>query len=196
MKRRQGRAGAWCGVGRLLGVMVVAVAGMASTAMAGSPALPADLRAATWRDSDGSEFKFSSARASRVVVTMAYTACRQVCSPTILVLNDLQQKLDELKQPAEFIVVTLDPQNDSPAEWLDYRKRRGLTRSNWRFLTGSESDTRRLARLLEINSWTYHEHIVHDFRIVVFDPHWRTLANVDWARMGQLPQALGLAARP
>ena len=130
-------------------------------------------------------------QAPLVVVTMAYTACRKICSTTALVLSDLQQRLDTMGQPAEFIIVSYDPSNDSPADWRDYRTRRGLTRSSWHFLTGETGATRLLARYLDLDFWSYHDHIVHDFRIVLFDARWRAVGEVDWSSTDKLAQILG-----
>jgi len=133
------------------------------------------------------------AQAPLVVMTMAYTACRRICSTTALVLSDLQRQLDAMGQPAEFIVVSYDPSNDSPADWQDYRARRGLTRSTWHFLTGDVGATHLLARYLDLDFWSYHDHVVHDFRIVLFDAQWRVVGEVDWSGTGDLPAILGKA---
>jgi cytochrome oxidase Cu insertion factor (SCO1/SenC/PrrC family) len=121
-----------------------------------------------------------------IVMTMAYTTCRRVCSTTTLVLSDIQKRLDAMKIDADFVVVGLDPDNDSPAEWRDYRSRRNLNRANWHFLTGDADSTKKLARGLDVSFWTYHDHIVHDFRIVLFDAQWHLVAEVDWADTGRL----------
>ena len=87
-------------------------------------------------------------------------------------------------------IVSYDPRNDSPADWQDYRKRRGLQRATWHFLTGDAVSTRVLARQLDLDFWIYHEHIVHDFRIVLFDAHWNVIGEVDWSSVDRLPEIL------
>lgn len=159
-------------------------------AAAGAWSLPADLRLRTWVESNGMEFRLADVDSPLVVMTMAYAACQKVCSNTSLVLGEIQRRLDEMKQPAEFVVVSYDPRNDSPADWQDYRQRRGLQRANWHFLTGDAHSTRVLARQLDLDFWTYHEHIVHDFRIVLFDSHWNVIGEVDWSSVDRLPEIL------
>ena len=93
----------------------------------------------------------------------------------MFVLGEIQKMLDAERRQASFVVVTYDPAADSPQAWRDYRRGRGLTRENWHFLTGAPADTRALARYLDLDFWTYHEHVVHDFRLVLFDGDLRFL---------------------
>ena len=123
-------------------------------------------------------------------MTMAYTACRKVCGTTTLVLADLQQRLDALQIEADIVVVSYDPDNDSPAQWREYRARRKLDRANWHFLSGDLRSTRAVARGLDLDFWNYEDHVVHDFRIVLFDAHWQPLAEIDWARTREVDRIL------
>ena len=161
-----------------------------ASAAAGGWTLGPDLRDHAWTDSDGRELRLSTLRSPLIVVTMAYTACRRVCSTTTLVLSDLQKRLDAMKIDADFVVVSFDPGNDSPSEWRDFRARRNLNRDNWHFLSGDADSTRNLARGLDVSFWTYHDHIVHDFRIVLFDVRWKPIGEVDWADTGRLESIL------
>lgn len=182
-------------VGALMGAALLALASAAAAAMA---MLAPDLRSYCWTDSDGQALRLSSLRAPLVVMTMAYTDCRRVCGTTTLVLAELQKRLDAMGAAAEFVVVSYDPANDTPAEWREYRNQRGLTRPNWHFVTGNAEVTRQIAQQLELSFWTYHDHVVHDFRIVLFDARWRVVAEVDWAHLddvaGILRQAIASAA--
>ncbi|HTT10784.1 MAG TPA: SCO family protein [Burkholderiaceae bacterium] len=162
--------------------LLLAVA--SATASAGW-SLGSDLTDFAWTDSDGRPLRLTALHAPVVVMTMAYTECRKVCGTTTLVLGDIQRRLDAMKVDAEFVVVSYDPGNDGPAEWRDYRARRHLDRGNWHFLTGDTVTTRKIARRLDLDFWTYHDHIVHDFRIVLFDAQWRAIGEVDSRKPGQ-----------
>lgn len=165
----------------------------------GAMALPGDLspelRHARWTDSNGAPLQLAAMRSPWVVMTMAYTACRRTCSTSTLVLADIQRQLDLMNQRADFVVVSFDPASDSPEAWDDYRRKRGLMRDNWHFLSGGVRDTQRLARLLDLDYWSYHGHVVHDFRIVVFDADWRVAFQLDWDQVDRLPQMLEAAVR-
>jgi protein SCO1/2 len=178
------------------GALLLAALATAAAAQAASEvAMPAQLRAATWTDSDGNPFQLMAVRAPLIVTTMAYTACKRVCSSTTTVLSELQAELDRAGMEAEFVIISFDPANDTPEQWREFRRKRGLTRANWHFIAGNALLTRRASRYLDLDFWEYHDHIVHDFRIVVFDQQWRSVARVDWETMNQLPRLLGIAPK-
>jgi cytochrome oxidase Cu insertion factor (SCO1/SenC/PrrC family) len=109
------------------------------------------------------------------VVAMEYSNCRFMCSITLLRLKEVQAAADRRGIPLQFLVISLDPKNDTPAAWTQYRINRDLQRDNWHFLTASEADTKRLARYLGIRYWYYDEHLLHDFRLLRVGPDGRIL---------------------
>jgi len=113
---------------------------------------------------------------------MAYSGCRKFCSTSVTVMKALQEAFDRRGRSAEFVVVTFDPDRDTPQAWRDYRRARDLARPNWHFLSGSAQDTRRMARFLDLDFWVYDDHIVHDFRIVIFDAEGRMRREIVWDR--------------
>jgi cytochrome oxidase Cu insertion factor (SCO1/SenC/PrrC family) len=170
------------------------LAALSATAVAAGWTLGPELREHAWLDSDGRELRLSTLRSPLIVMTMAYTACRRVCATTTLTLSEMQKRLDAMKLDADFVVVSYDPQNDSPQQWRDYRSRRNLDRDNWHFLSSDENSTRKLARGLDLSFWIYHDHIVHDFRIVLFDSQWRQVGEVGWTDTDRLDSILTRAA--
>lgn len=132
-----------------------------------------------WLDADGVSKTFDDYKGRPVVMTMSYTACRKTCSNSMLVLRRMQQILDRRGRPASFVVVSYDPEHDSPGQWRHYRDTRRLP-GTWHFFSGSAADTKRLAEFLELNYWVYDEHVMHDFRIVVFDADGRRRKDILW----------------
>lgn len=100
------------------------------------------------------------------IVTMEYSNCRFICSITLQRLKEVQAAADQARREFDFIVLSIDPKNDTPEAWTRYRKTRELDRDNWRFLTASVGDTPGLARRLGVHYWLYDEHIMHDFRLL------------------------------
>ena len=124
-----------------------------------------------WRDDDGRELALARLTGQRVILTMAYASCHKICPVTIASLKQIQRALDARGEQAQIVVVGYDPANDDPAVWRQYRSSRHLNRANWHFLTGSTSDTARLARALGFDFWKYDEHVMHGSHVLVFDAH-------------------------
>jgi len=137
---------------------------------------------AKWRDDQGREFLLADLRGQRVILTMAYTSCRQVCPMTLKRLADMQRELDARGEAAQFVIVGYDPKNDESDAWRRYRLARRLTRANWHFLTGAVDDSEALAQRLGFGLWRYDEHVMHDFRIVIFNANGSVKAALEGSR--------------
>ena len=124
-----------------------------------------------WLDEDGRPALLSQWESRPTVVAMEYSACRFTCSIYWRRLVQVQAEADRLGLALEFVILSIDPEHDTPAAWRAYREARDLHRANWHFLTGSRSMTTRAATLLGVHWWYDEDHLMHDFRIVRLDAH-------------------------
>jgi protein SCO1 len=154
--------------------LLLAAAGVRAQGGDGVYAAPA-----RWLDDRGHTFELKSLQGRWTVVTMAYGACRRICSTSLRTLETVQALADARQQALSFVVVGLDPTQDKPADWAQLRQERRMTRANWHFLSGDTEGTRALAQQLGVRYWRYGEHTMHDFRIVLLNPQ------------GQLVRSLG-----
>jgi cytochrome oxidase Cu insertion factor (SCO1/SenC/PrrC family) len=136
-------------------------------------------RQSVWRDDLNQVFDVDGLRTRQVIVTLAYGACRRVCSTSLRLLERLQSIADERGVALDFVVVGLDPGEDRPEDWHAFRRQRGLVRDNWHFLTGDDAAVRGLAQRLSVRVWRYDSHLMHDFRIVSLSPGGRVLHTID-----------------
>lgn len=130
-------------------------------------------------DDRGRAVHLSDWRGKPAVLTMEYANCRFICSITLQRMRDIQDEADRRGQELEFLIVSIDPENDTPEAWTQYRKKRGLNRDNWHFLTAGVKETRAFAALLGIKYWYYDEHLMHDFRIIRLDSEGRVDKMID-----------------
>lgn len=120
-------------------------------------------------------------RGRSVIITMAYGACRRVCSTSLRTLERLAASARAAAVPLQFVVVGLDPANDTPRDWAQYRRDHGLNGTEWTFLCGSAGATRALADFLGVRYWSMDDHILHDFKIVRLTPDGQLGASASWA---------------
>jgi protein SCO1 len=160
--------------------LVFAVAAVVLCAGAGS-AWAQDLyhTDARWLDDQARSYRLEQLRGTPTVMAMAYGAWRRVCSTSLRVLERLQALADERHAEINVVVVGLDPRQDRPADWAEYRAERKLNRPNWQFLSGDEASTRRLATRLGVRYWRYGEQTMHDFRIVLVSAQGLPLRSMD-----------------
>lgn len=132
-----------------------------------------------WQDDRGRAFQLDALYGTPTVITMAYGACRRICSASLRMMEQLQVLADAQHKVLNFVVVGIDPRADRPQDWAAYRAEHKLTRANWVFLSGEESSVRLLARRLGVHHWRYGEHTMHELRIVLLSPQAQALRSVD-----------------
>ncbi|MEI8159107.1 MAG: SCO family protein [Burkholderiales bacterium] len=130
-------------------------------------------------DEFGKKAPLSHWAGQQTIVSMEYSACKFVCSTNWRRLLDIQAEADKQKIPLRFLVVSLDPANDSPSAWRDYRKVRGLSRTNWSFVTGNRQATDKAVAALGVKWWIFNDSIMHDFRILRLNDAGARLALMD-----------------
>ncbi len=120
-----------------------------------------------WRDEQGETVRFDRWRGAPIFVSMVFTSCTTACPLTIERLRRVSDTFKAEGRAATFVLVTLDPANDTTAELRRFKLSRGLP-PDWHLLRGEEEQTRALADLLQVKV-VDDAHIFHDSRIVVFD---------------------------
>ena len=129
-----------------------------------------------WSDDNGATVRFEQWRGTPIVVSMLFTSCTTTCPMTIEKLRRAQETLARQRSPAVFVLVTLDPQNDTVEQLREYKVSRHLPKE-WHLVRGSYEQTRALADLLHIHVLE-DGHIFHDSRIVVFDPDGKLIGQL------------------
>lgn len=171
----------------VLGLVLATSPYPAMSSAAAPVAMPQSLDAVAfdWRDDHGALKRLSDWKGKTILLTMAYSTCREICSYTLHRLQQLQQSADRAGVPIEVVVVSYDPAADGPESWSMYRRHHGLSRSNWHFLTGDEQTTEKFAAVLHFPFWRYDEHVVHGFRILMVQPDGRIATALTWATRGE-----------
>lgn len=122
----------------------------------------------TWTNEEGQSVRFERWRGEPMVVTAMFTSCRSTCPRTIGKLQELYAAFSKQGRTPQFVLVTLDPANDTPETLRQYKAAAGLPAS-WQLLTGSVPQTQELTDALDIHIVDMGAHLLHDGRIVVFD---------------------------
>lgn len=104
-----------------------------------------------WQDDSGKNFKLAELRGRPVLISMFYASCEGVCVVTRNDMKAVEASLPpDVRERTTFVLVTLAPERDGPAQLKQYRADFGLPKSRWRLLRGSAEDTAALAARLGI----------------------------------------------
>ncbi len=101
-----------------------------------------------WRDDHNNTTELAKFAGKSVVLAMVYTSCRSVCPLIIKKLKSIEDAGKEKGKIVNFVLVSLDPENDNAEVLARFRKREGLPETNWVLLSGSNQDTRKLSNLI------------------------------------------------
>jgi protein SCO1/2 len=106
-----------------------------------------------------------------------YTYCPDVCPTTLSVLNSIAQRLQDIDEDIRFVMVTVDPERDTPERLAEY-----VTYFNGDFIgvTGSDEALQQLTRQLGIlynrvepEAGSDNYLIDHTAAVFLFDPDGR-----------------------
>ena len=120
----------------------------------GTPAEAADTRSlhlleSTWRDTLGSSVRLEDLPGTVRIVTLIYTTCEYACPATLADLRKFEAAIPRASLPnVHFVLVSMDPERDTPGVLAEYAKNHGLAAERWTLLQGSTEATRELAAVL------------------------------------------------
>lgn len=143
----------------------------------------------TFLDQDSVKVKFPKIIKDRItLMAMVYTHCPDICPMTTHNMQLVEQRLpDELKNKVKFVIISFDPNRDTPAELKKFAELRDINFNNWFLLSGDMNNTKEVMLKFDIKAIpadsTYDEDgelsysIIHTDRISLIDKDGRLRSN-------------------
>lgn len=134
----------------------------------------------SWTDQNKRPFALDALRGSAVLLALFYGTCDSVCPIVVRDLKKLEAMLPEAdRRRTRFVLVSIDPQVDTPEHLLAYASKNEIDLSRWTLLNGPPEQVRVLANVLGVKYRpTGTGQYSHTIRISVLD---RQGAVVDYA---------------
>lgn len=105
----------------------------------------------TWTDQEGRPRTLTELGSRPLVMAMIYTTCAHTCPLIIADLKQIESGLTPAQRAGmNFVLVTLDPDTDTPAQLESFARESKLDTAHWTLLTGTADDVRMLAATLGI----------------------------------------------
>ena len=102
-----------------------------------------------WTTDRGEQVRLRDLDGTTEVLAMVFTRCTSLCPTLVRDLKSLDASIHGgARTGTRFVLVTIDPQHDTPQALREFRDRMGLDADRWTLLRGTESDTRELAAVL------------------------------------------------
>ncbi len=125
-----------------------------------------------FNDQNSALFALSQQQGHVQLVAFVYTHCTSVCPIIVADLKRLDGMLSRaLKNKVQFLLVSLDPENDSAKTMKSFLQEHGIASTRWHFVRGNNDDTRELALLFDVRYRQDAGEIAHSNMISVLDTH-------------------------
>lgn len=102
-----------------------------------------------WTSDRGQHLRLRELGGSTQVLAMVFTRCPTLCPTLVHDLKAMDAGMKaEARRGTHFVLVTIDPEHDTPKALREFRAHMGLDPNRWTLLCGKDSDTRELAAVL------------------------------------------------
>lgn len=116
--------------------------------------LPSDsifLLNSDWQNQKGETLKLKDLRGKTLVVVMIYTTCKASCPILVADMKKIEQQIKpEYLKKASLVLVSIDPETDTPERLLQFAKERKMDADHWILLRGNETSTQEFANVLSM----------------------------------------------
>ena len=116
------------------------------------PALSIYHLPATWTNLEGQQLQLEELKGSVLVMVMIYTQCKAACPRLVADMRNLESKIaEEDLDKLKFVLVSIDPEYDTPDRMKAFAKENRMEEDHWLFLRGDEETTMEFAAVLAVN---------------------------------------------
>lgn len=116
------------------------------------PALSIHHLPATWTNQHGKQLQLENLKGKVLVMVMIYSQCKAACPRLVADMRNLEQQMDKKDlDRLRFVLVSIDPEYDTPERMKAFAKENRMEEEHWLFLRGNEETTREFAAVLAVN---------------------------------------------
>ena len=106
---------------------------------------------AQWENQDGKNITLADFKGNVLVSVMIYTSCKMACPRLVSDMKNIEKEIGKkTKIPVKYLIVSIDPETDTPERLTSFAKENNMTGDQWVFVRGSEENTREFANVLAV----------------------------------------------
>ncbi|MEG9327146.1 SCO family protein [Salinimicrobium catena] len=106
----------------------------------------------TWTTQNNEEIELKDLRGNVLVMVMIYTSCKAACPRLVADMRNIEKQVPEKDlDKVKFIMVSIDPETDTPQRLKKFSEENLMTDNHWMFLRGTPEDTREFAAVLAVS---------------------------------------------
>ena len=106
----------------------------------------------TWTTQDDQQIELKDLQGKVLVMVMIYTSCKAACPRLVADMRNIEKQVAEKDlDKVQFIMVSIDPETDTPQRLKQFSKDNFMEDDQWMFLRGTPEDTREFAAVLAVS---------------------------------------------
>ncbi|WP_165780106.1 MULTISPECIES: SCO family protein [Hanstruepera] len=104
-----------------------------------------------WKTEEGGAIQLEDLKGKTLVMVMIYTTCKAACPRLVADMRNIEAQVPkENLKDLQFVLVSIDPKNDTPERLKAFAEENLMDDEHWTFLQGTESGVREFANVLAV----------------------------------------------
>lgn len=105
-----------------------------------------------WANQNGNNIVMKDLKGKVLVMVMIYTSCKAACPRLVADMRNIESRLpSEIKDKVKLILISIDPEVDTPKRLKAFAIENKMDTPQWEFLRSTEENTREFAAVLAVN---------------------------------------------
>ena len=105
-----------------------------------------------WTTQNGNDIELKQLRGKVLVMVMIYTSCKAACPRLVADMRNIEKKIPkEFQDKVQYILVSIDPETDTPERLKAFAIENQMNNDQWMFLRSNEEQTREFSAVLAVN---------------------------------------------
>ena len=105
----------------------------------------------TWHTEENKTIQLKDLKGKTLVMVMIYTSCKAACPRLVADMRNIEAQIPDKKvKNTQFIMISIDPETDTPQRLKAFAKENIMDGDQWTFLQGSKDGVRELANVLSV----------------------------------------------
>ncbi len=105
----------------------------------------------TWNTQDNQQIELKDLQGNILVMVMIYTSCQIACPRLVADMKNIESQIKKnIKDQVKLILVSIDPERDTPQRLKAFAIENEMDGDQWLFLQGTEESVRDFANVLAV----------------------------------------------
>lgn len=105
-----------------------------------------------WTTQNGNDIELKELRGKVLVMVMIYTSCKAACPRLVADMRNIEKKVpQDLKHKIQYILISIDPETDTPERLKAFAIENQMDNNQWLFLRSNDEQTREFSAVLAVN---------------------------------------------